>query len=326
MACRHDAPQNDCPVSGTQLKDSSYQAKAGTGAGVSICLGGCLAKGAFSAKYGGVNYVTGPIVSTGETCSGDGSGGAPPAEPVPTPCGAGKCPGTVTINGTATTACYACDSVTTTKTTTSSASAASAASGAAPSASSAESGSSSSTTTCTGNACTTTRTTTKNNPDGSSSSSEETETKDKASYCAENSKDPACKGEDESQWGGACAGGFTCKGDAVQCAQAQAAYDLSCSVKTDPASTVVSAGVAAVGAGDRPAGHPGLDPQTLDVQSTLDATNPFSASCPSDIQINVIGTTVAIPLSSACDVLRVLGFVAVAFSLFGAGRFVVGAV
>lgn len=326
-------PVNNCPSAGTVEGTADNSVYAASSLSSTICLGegtqGCVWRPAGIASSGCLNgkcYMTGPFVATGASCNPSSTVPGAPQSVASAPdtdanCVAqGKCPGTV--NGT--TVCVPCSSKTQESSTSSSSAASSAASGTSPSTSS-ESGTTTSKTECSGSQCTTTTKTTSTKSDGSTQETSSTRTEPQADYCAENPKAPVCEGEDESQWGGACAGGFTCKGDAVQCAQAQAGYDLSCAAKTDPNNPTVMAGNAAINAGDRPPGHPALEPEMFDVQGSLDVTNPFGSSCPSDIQISVIGTSVAIPLSGACDVLRVLGFVAVAFSLLGAGRLVVGA-
>lgn len=325
--------ESNCPPAGTVEGDSGNAYEASS-INPTICIGtgsqGCVWKpgGTVPAVCAnGKCYQWGPFTATGASCDPSSTvPGAPQsaasAPPEATNCVAkGQCPGSV--NGTS--VCVPCTSKSQESVTSSASAASSAASGASSPTTSGESGTTTTKTECTGSECTTTTTTSTQKSDGSSEQKSSTKTEPMTDFCAANPKAAVCKGDDESQWGGACAGGFTCKGDAVQCAQAQAGYDLSCAAKTDPNNPTVMAGNAAINAGDRPPGHPALEPEMFDVQGSLDVTNPFGSSCPSDIQISVIGTSVAIPLSGACDVLRVLGFVAVAFSLLGAGRLVVGA-
>ena len=145
-------------------------------------------------------------------------------------------------------------------------------------------------------------------------------------YCAANPKAAVCKGENESQWGGACAGGFTCKGDAVQCAQAQAAYDLSCTMKTDPQNTTVQAGASAMVAGDNPGDHPGNSEQTVsfELSQRLDSVPLFGSSgdCPSDVSFSAMGHAMALPFSQLCPYMRMLGAALMA-SAYLAAAFIV---
>lgn len=320
---------NNCPAAGTQLKDSTYQAQAGISAGVTMCLSGCVAKGAFSASYGGKNYVTGPVVSTGVTCSGSGaSSTVPAATDPPLTCDAGKCPGSVTINGTTTAACYACSSVTVPTSTSSAASSATAASGAAPGSPSTSSESSSGTTTCTGSQCTTTKTETKTNPDGSTESKSTTAVEDKSSYCAKNPTTPACKAESDSQWGGACSGGFTCKGDAIQCAQAQAAWKLSCATEIpdgDPNKAIGDqvANNTLLNADPTKTDMPGLGG---DLSNAIDQTEHYSGSCPGDIEVAVGDYgSFSVPMSRACPYFEFAGYIGVACALMAAAKIALGA-
>ncbi|WP_230182087.1 virulence factor TspB C-terminal domain-related protein [Aquabacterium sp. CECT 9606] len=145
-------------------------------------------------------------------------------------------------------------------------------------------------------------------------------------FCAANPKAAVCKGDDESQWGGACAGGFTCKGDAVQCAQAQASYDLSCSMKTDPQNSTVFAGNSAIGAGNRPDGHPANDAGVIPFQlSSMISSVPMfgsSGSCISDKTFTFVGSSYTLPFSSWCPYLQMLGAAFLA-SCYMAAAFIV---
>jgi len=178
---------------------------------------------------------------------------------------------------------------------------------------------------------TTTTSQTTTNPDGSTtttttstSSGSESKPNDMASFCSQAPNAAVC--QDAGSWAGSCSGGFTCGGDAVQCAQARAAYDLSCSAKTDPTNATVQAGMAALGAGDQPGDHPGKNPQTVQFQANIDQTNPYGNSCPADFSLSVMGNSVPVPLSHACGVLQWMGYVAVAFALYAAARIAFGGV
>lgn len=102
-------------------------------------------------------------------------------------------------------------------------------------------------TTCEGATCTTTKTTTTGgtNPDGTPKTPETsttTESKPKADFCQENPQVAGCDGtKNDGSFGGSCTGGYTCTGDAVQCAIAEHAYKTRCE---DEARRVEEQGVA----------------------------------------------------------------------------------
>ena len=93
---------------------------------------------------------------------------------------------------------------------------------------------------CKDGVCTTTTTTTTtitNNSTGSSttSTSTSTSTESQGGFCKENPGSKLCgKGGDEgSEFGGACKEGFSCEGDAIQCAIAKEQHRRSCQLFDD---------------------------------------------------------------------------------------------
>ncbi|NMG45546.1 hypothetical protein GPA22_17670 [Aromatoleum toluvorans] len=92
----------------------------------------------------------------------------------------------------------------------------------------------SSKTTCSGAICSTetTKTTGGTNADGSSKSpTTETNKQEqpKGDFCQQNPTVAGCEGtKKDGTFGGSCAGGFTCTGDAVQCATAEALHKQEC--------------------------------------------------------------------------------------------------
>ncbi|MEK6668179.1 MAG: virulence factor TspB C-terminal domain-related protein [Pseudomonadota bacterium] len=195
------------------------------------------------------------------------------------------------------------------------------ASGASSATSSSSSGSS--TTKCEGDKCTTTTTTTTTNPDGSKTDKTSTKEQPKSDFCTDNPRSAICK--EGGTWGGSC-GAFSCDGDAVTCAIAQASWRSACALDIEPTDSKVQAGNTALSGGDRPAGHPGNNPSSSLFTANLDQTNPYGSTCPGDIPLNVMGNVVSIPLSSACDTFRLMGQVAVAFTLLAAAFVIFGGV
>ena len=195
------------------------------------------------------------------------------------------------------------------------------ASGASSATSSTSSGSS--TTKCEGDKCTTTTTTTTTNPDGSKTDKTSTKEQPKSDFCTDNPRSAICK--EGGTWGGSC-GSFSCDGDAVTCAIAQASWKSACALDIEPTDSKVQAGNTALSGGDLPAGHPGNNPSSSVFTANLDQTNPYGSTCPADIPLNVMGNVVFIPLSSACDTFRLMGQVAVAFTLLAAAFVIFGGV
>lgn len=284
-----------------------------TGAGVTICAGGCRLAGSVSAQAADGGFWTwGPYSSVGY-CAGDPHTGneAPPiGTPPPIPCPTGQCPGE--INGA--NVCMPCKTTEVkdagTKTTTN------------------PDGTKTQTKTetkCVGGKCTTTTTTEQLDADGNPIPGTKTETKDEKpekSFCQENPKSPLCK---ESSFGGACGAAFTCDGDAIQCAMAKEQHRRACEwAQVDEA--VVTEGGAAAGAGLRPEGHPfaNVDASTFALSSLLDDSNPLSAGCPVDQSFSVAGHAVTIPFGSLCTPLTIMGHIAVAFAFVAAFRIVFG--
>lgn len=173
-------------------------------------------------------------------------------------------------------------------------------------------------TSCDGSNCTTTTTTTTTNPDGTKTDKSETTSQAQADYCTRNPNATACK-KAEGSFGGSCSAGFTCEGDAVQCAIAREAYRRNCELleKETPESTL---GKNIANGDDRPVGHPGNSPDIVNVSGNINQTNPYGGSCPPDINLNVYGKTVIVPLSNACDIFKWMGYIAVAFTMYAAAR------
>lgn len=84
---------------------------------------------------------------------------------------------------------------------------------------------------------TTTITTTTTNADGSQTQSTQTKSQDQISFCEQNGNLGICKsgsgsggegGDEEKSFGGVCASGFNCAGDAIQCAIAREQHLKNC--------------------------------------------------------------------------------------------------
>jgi len=304
---------NTCkPTNCTSVEQgaSSYQMHW-SGTGTATCYQGCM----FSCSYTSYNSasnksfcVTGAAHATGESCMGSnqtgttegtGTGAGGPASSCPT----GQCPGEV--NGQS--VCVPCK-VTTPPVTTS----ASAPSGMTPPPLDGVPGATSKEkkTEYEGSKCETT--TTYRNPAGETVG-ETKESQEKDSFCSQNPGLSICK---DGSFGGAC-GGFTCNGDAVQCAMAKGQYERACEF-FQPSGLAVDAGVNGANGEDQPTGHPGTVPVTTAFGNQIEQTDLLAGSCPGDFSISVMGKSVAVPMSKICEPLSQLGSAAVAGCLLAA--------
>lgn len=309
---------NTCPAAGTVIQPEGTVFEAGNGLTTSLCLAGCGATSFMAAKHEGKNWVWGPIKSTGSQCAVTSAPDVSEASPK---CSVGQCPGTLNGNQI----CVPCAETKEDTKASSSETAASAASGAAPGSGQTTTNSGSSSTTCAGGTCTTTGTETVTNPDGSTETKTTSTTQSKGDYCKENPKAGACVGS-ESTWGGTC-GSFVCDGDAVQCAQAKAGWELACGLKVDETNPLIGVGQQATAGGDRPADHPGNQANTvaLDLSSRLSSVPLFGTSgdCIADKPITFMGKGYTLPFSKWCPYLNILGsaflaacYLAAAFIIF----------
>lgn len=236
-------------------------------------------------------------------------------------CAAGTCPGTV--NGQS--VCVPCDKTKQTTTASKSESASETPSGASsPASSGSSSEEESEQTECKDGQCTTNKKTVGVGADGKKTEKNEKTVQPQSKYCEANPKASVCKGT-QSSWGGSC-GSFSCDGDAVTCAIAQASWKSACAIDIDETDPKVTAGNAAMSGGDRPGDHPGNTPEQNAFTANIDQSNPFGSECPADIPLDVMGQSVSIPLSHACDSLKFMGQVAVAFAMCAAAFIVFGGI
>jgi hypothetical protein len=186
---------------------------------------------------------------------------------------------------------------------------------------------------CEGAKCTTTTEETTTGPGGSSTTKTTTTEEPKQDYCQKNPKALECKADnEESSWGGSCESQFVCDGDAVQCAQAQAAWLTTCSLRTDRANSTVLAGNAAIDGTDRAGieASLGKNQTTAFSLSSLISSNPvFGATggCPGDSSVSVAGVSVTVPFSSLCGMFNQIGialqglaYLVAAFIVFRKGQ------
>lgn len=166
---------------------------------------------------------------------------------------------------------------------------------------------------CTSTGCTTTTTTTtteqdydaNGDPTGTPRTTITTETEpgdgtEMGEFCENNPTSPLCA---KSSFGGAC-GGFTCDGDAVQCAIVQEQHKRNCELLTDSGDL---SRVGAVAAFNSHAAE--FDKSTLTTTTPLDSISgqTLYASALADQSYTVRGQVITIPFSSLVDYLSYAG-------------------
>lgn len=323
-------PQNDCPAAGTPAGSFTLSSKSI----VSVCNNGCQVvrhgdPAGFS--YGGpMEWVT-KFVYSGASCvpgeppETDGSEGAPddgsadPTPPQDKDCyDKGLCP----FNYNGKIFCTKCDSKEGNSNQSSSSSGTGTDSSGNPTGETGTTNTTKETTAnCTNGSCNITTTTTVTNPDGSTITTTETQSTPQPDFCQSNPGHIVCKGEDEGTFGGSCSAGFQCSGDAVQCAQAEAAWKSACASDVSGMTDQINDGSAAMAAGAASGlGIPGGS-DAFDLGSRLSEVPLFGSSggCPSDVSVNVGGTSYTIAFSSMCPQLQVLGVALMAFAYLVAG-------
>lgn len=177
---------------------------------------------------------------------------------------------------------------------------------------------------CENGKCEVTKTSTTTNTQTNStvSSSSTTTTVEKSAYCSQNKTTAACKnekGEEEGngKFGGSCSAGFTCEGDALQCAIAKEQHKRNCEMSDDLLKTdeYKAWQTAKAWDGKSVTGNlPGNREHTISLNVGDDFIG--SGSCPSDKTIEIpYGLFFTIPFSAMCEWLRLLGegFVIVAY-------------
>lgn len=296
----------DTIASGLNLLNTTVQSGSGVGS-LTTCYGGC----ALTSNFGGTGtnnswWLWPPFAATGANCQGTDNNGDD-TDPPPLVCEKPKCPGTV--NGTA--VCVLCESTTAAGPTTTT----TAPSGAASAPEGTTEGTTSSETVCQNGVCTTTETT--RAPTGEVISEKETD-RPADDYCAENPQAPSCEGN-KSSFSGSC-GGFSCEGDAVQCAIASDQYARHCQVFDTP-TALTAIGDAALAGGVRSAEHPGNAPEavSLNFATSIDQTNRLGGGGLSDLTVPVPGgPSVTLPFSQLGAPLAMLGNLLVGVAMFAA--------
>jgi len=184
-------------------------------------------------------------------------------------------------------------------------------------------------TTCTNGVCTTVTTvttTTTNNASGVSNTTTQTSTtaEGKGTFCEENPSSKLCKDgeEDGSSFGGSCGAGFTCEGDAIQCAVAQEQHRRACKLFDDASEESELYQSNKGKEGNQTTNLPGNE--TINMAGRIDTSDALSAGSAgvSDLNVTVWGQSITLPFSMLNPYLAQLGNVLLAVSFLLALRIV----
>lgn len=198
-------------------------------------------------------------------------------------------------------------------------------------------------TSCSGATCTTTSTVTttvtNNSTNNSTTNTTSTSTTTgKGAWCAGEGKGTAIcaasgtgsggsggSGSDGS-WGGSCTAGFTCEGDAVQCAVAKEQHTRNCELlqTTDPDATYKAA---ADGTDDKGAEKMKSEASQVSVGSFDQNGLGWGRSCPADPEIPLgfgRAASFSIPFSRVCGPLGILSLAGVGITLLGSMVWMLG--
>jgi hypothetical protein len=174
------------------------------------------------------------------------------------------------------------------------------------------------TTECSNGSCNTTTTTT--NSSGTSVTTNVTN-QPKGEYCAANPGGKECS--DGSAFSGDCTAGFTYDGDAIQGAIAKEVYNQNCIWnKVTPESAKYD--TAKVKTGNQTTNLPGNETVAIS-SASFNTSNALGAgSCISNLTLNVLGSSVTLPLSNICPWLAYFRYILLAVGFFMAYRIVFG--
>ena len=169
------------------------------------------------------------------------------------------------------------------------------------------------TTACIGVVCTTTK------PDGSK------EEKPKDQFCAENPDSPLCV---KGQFAGTCVAGFTCEGDAIQCAMAREQHQQNCKLFGEDKDINSLTNKALNGTDEKSADKLRENATQVSVGTFDSSGYGWSHACPSDpsIPLNFGGRSAefSIPFSRICGPLSILSLAGVGITLLGCLVWVLG--
>ena len=177
-------------------------------------------------------------------------------------------------------------------------------------------------TTCTNNSCNTVSTSTTVTPGQPTTTSTSSVGQTRDDYCKANSDPKQCGNGESSAFSGACTAGFTCDGDAVQCAIAKEVHEQNCKMnKENPMSALFNS--ESVKTGNRTEDLPGNS--TINIgPSSFSTANALGVgpSCITDLPVTVMGRSLLLPFSKVCPSLEYLGMLLLGISFILAARIV----
>ncbi len=125
--------------------------------------------------------------------------------------------------------------------------------------------------------------------------------------------------------------GMACTGDAVQCAQASAAWKLNCSMTTEPTDATYTLGKSIAAGGADPKGNP-FDAANIttvnvgDIVSTAAGQRTLTETCIASPSFTVMGKTFTFDTTKFCQFASIVGYMMVAASSIIAVRMVTSGV
>lgn len=173
------------------------------------------------------------------------------------------------------------------------------------------------------------------NNNGSPTTTEKTEPQ--SSFCEDNPNSKICKDDEKSSFTGSCEVGFSCDGDAIQCAIAKKQHSIKCEYDNDIKDIKL---LSATQKGEKLL----KGDFDLDVQSFIDGTGDskrtvnlstqikesgnahFSGDGIQDLTFTVMSKTITLPLSNYNKYLEYMGSILLALSYFAAFRIVMGSI
>lgn len=193
-------------------------------------------------------------------------------------------------------------------------------------------------TTCQGKECKTETTTTTTPAGGGSSVTNVTNvSQSKDDYCKNNADSAQCKGDSKGDgkdgggsFGGSCEAGFSCEGDALQCAQLREQYKRNCEMMDKDKDANSLSNKALNGTDEKSADALKASASQVDVGGSFDQSGfGWSHACPADTRIPLnfggVSSEFTIPYGNTiCGPLSVLSLAAVGLVSLGCLVWVVG--
>ena len=317
--------KGECINSCMKLKGTSMDAgwMKTTGRGLNICMGGCemsagtciAARSIATGEW--VRECKGPLTITGNNCTAtDGGGGEP--EPLKEEDPRTKCArqglAYGEVNGTI--ICVKADETTTDTSSSENKESNTTDKDGNKTGGSKEGTDTNTKTTCVGDECTTETTRKKTDADGNTSEEKTIKKEDRSDFCKDNPKHAACV---TGSFSGSCGGAPACDGDAVQCAQALAAWKIQCNMEKEPEDAAYKLGKSITEGGNDPAGNPLSEDKTnkIDVASIVSQAagqRTLSASCIPSPSFSALGRTYTLNTDYLCKFAEAVGYLLVALS------------